>query len=133
MLTAGNTSYIYGPDGLPIETIDGSGTPTYLFHDQLGSTRLLTSHAGDVTGTYTYDAWGNTTSHTGTATTPLQYSRPVPRRRNRVLLPPQPLLRPLTAQFLTIDPIVSQTRATYTYAGNNPINGTDPTGLGSGT
>ena len=93
MLTAGTTSYIYGPDGLPIETIASSGTPTYLFHDQLGSTRLLTSQAGTVTGTYTYDPWGNTTGHTGTATH-LSIHRPVPRRRNRVLLPPQPLLRP---------------------------------------
>ena len=109
MLTAGNTSYIYGPDGLPVESVAADGTPTYLFHDQIGSTRLLTNPTGTVTGTYTYDAWGNTTSHTGTATTPLQY----------------------TAQFLTIDPLLGQTRATYTYAGNNPITGTDPTGLGN--
>ena len=133
MLTAGNTSYIYGPDGLPIETIDGSGTPTYLFHDQLGSTRLLTSQSGDVTGTYTYDAWGNTTSHTGTATTPLQYSGQYLDDETGFYYLRNRYYDPLTAQFLTIDPIVSQTRATYTYAGNNPINGTDPTGLGSGT
>ncbi len=129
MLTAGTTSYIYGPDHLPIESIDGSGTPTYLLHDQLGSTRLLVSQAGDVTGTYTYDAWGNTTSHTGTATTPLQYAGQYLDNETGFYYLRNRYYDPLTAQFLTIDPLVAQTRATYTYTGNNPITSTDPTGL----
>ena len=129
MLTAGTTSYIYGPDHLPIESIDGSGTPTYLLHDQLGSTRLLVSQAGDVTGTYTYDAWGNTTSHTGTATTPLQYTGQYLDNETGFYYLRNRYYDPLTAQFLTIDPLVAQTRATYTYTGNNPITSTDPTGL----
>lgn len=36
---------------------------------------------------------------------------------------------PATAQFLTIDPAVSQTQAPYTYTSDNPINATDPLGL----
>ena len=48
--------------------------PTYLHHDQHGSTRLVTNTTGAVTGTYTYDAYGKTTSHTGPATTPFQYT-----------------------------------------------------------
>lgn len=36
---------------------------------------------------------------------------------------------PATAQFLTRDPAVAQTREAYGYAGNNPTNFTDPTGL----
>ncbi len=97
--------------------------------DQLGSTRLLTSSTGAVTGTYTYDPWGNTTSHTGTATTPLlyagQYQDPATGfyyLRNRYY-------DPATAQFLTIDPAVSQTQAPYTYTSDNPVNFSDPTGL----
>lgn len=35
---------------------------------------------------------------------------------------------PATAQFLTRDPIYSQTLDAYGYAGNNPLNATDPTG-----
>jgi RHS repeat-associated protein len=129
MLTAGNTSYIYGPDGLPIESVKADGTATYLFHDQIGSTRLLTDPAGNVTGTYTYDAWGNTTSHTGTATTPLQYTGQYRDDETGFYYLRTRYYGPYTAQFLTVDPIVGQTRATYTYAGNNPITGTDPTGL----
>jgi RHS repeat-associated protein len=129
MLTAGNTSYIYGPDGLPVESVAGDGTPTYLFHDQIGSTRLLTDPAGAVTGTYTYDAWGNTTSHTGTATTPLQYTGQYLDSETGFYYLRSRYYDPYTAQFLTVDPIVNQTHATYTYAGDNPITGTDPTGL----
>jgi hypothetical protein len=33
-----------------IEQINGEGTPTYLHHDQQGSTRLLTGSTGTVTG-----------------------------------------------------------------------------------
>jgi hypothetical protein len=36
------------------------------------------------------------------------------------------------ARFLTRDPIESVTREPYAYAGNNPTNWTDPTGLGCG-
>ena len=36
---------------------------------------------------------------------------------------------PATAQFLTIDPDVSQTQAPYTYTSDNPLNATDPLGL----
>jgi hypothetical protein len=35
----------------------------------------------------------------------------------------------LGAQFLTRDPLEAITRSAYGYAGNNPVNNTDPTGL----
>jgi hypothetical protein len=36
---------------------------------------------------------------------------------------------PTTAQFLTVDPLVSVTRAPYNYAADNPVNERDRTGL----
>jgi len=36
---------------------------------------------------------------------------------------------PSTAQFLSIDPLVGITGAPYSYAGDNPLDGTDPLGL----
>jgi len=36
---------------------------------------------------------------------------------------------PATAQFLTRDPLVALTGSAYGYVGDNPLNGTDPTGL----
>ena len=36
---------------------------------------------------------------------------------------------PNTGQFLTRDPVVESTRSVYGYAGADPINATDPSGL----
>jgi hypothetical protein len=36
---------------------------------------------------------------------------------------------PTTAQFLSVDPAVEVTQAPYTYAGDNPLNSGDSTGL----
>jgi len=36
---------------------------------------------------------------------------------------------PNTAQFLSVDPLVNITGSPYSFAGDNPLDGTDPTGL----
>ena len=36
---------------------------------------------------------------------------------------------PATGQFLSVDPLVAATEQPYSYAGNNPVNVTDPSGL----
>ncbi|MBA3808277.1 MAG: RHS repeat protein, partial [Solirubrobacterales bacterium] len=59
ILSDGTNSYIYGPGGLPVEQINSGGTVSYLHHDQQGSTRLLTGSTGTVTGSTTFDAYGN--------------------------------------------------------------------------
>ncbi len=130
LLTDGTTSYLYGPGGLPIEQISSAGTPTYLMHDQIGSTRLLTSATGTVTATYSYDAYGNTTSHTGTATTPFLCAGQYQDTETGFYYLRNRYYDPATAQFLTIDPTVAQTQAPYYYASDTPLNLTDPTGLG---
>jgi RHS repeat-associated protein len=37
---------------------------------------------------------------------------------------------PQTGQFLGLDPLVEQTQQAYEYAGDDPVNGSDPSGLG---
>jgi hypothetical protein len=37
---------------------------------------------------------------------------------------------PVTTQWLSVDPLVSQTNASYNYANNDPLNASDPSGLG---
>ncbi len=39
---------------------------------------------------------------------------------------------PATGQFTSVDPLVALTGQPYSYAGNNPVNGSDPSGLGPG-
>jgi RHS repeat-associated protein len=128
LLQGGDTSYIYGPSGQPIEQITGT-TSTYLLGDQQGSTRLLTDSSGAVVGTYTYDAWGNATSHTGEASSSLQYDGQYTDAETGYQYLRARYYDPGTGSLLTRDPLVAQTRDPYTYVQANPLNVGDPAGM----
>lgn len=129
ILNDGTNSYIYGSDGLPIEQISSAGAVTYLHHDQQGSTRLLTGSTGTVTGSTTFDAYGNKTGSTGTSTTPLGYDGQYTSSDTGLIYLRARVYDPATAQFLSRDPLVSVTGEPYAYSGDNPVNLGDPTGL----
>ncbi|HEY2282301.1 MAG TPA: RHS repeat-associated core domain-containing protein, partial [Solirubrobacteraceae bacterium] len=130
LLTDRTNSYIYGPGGIPIEQINNStGTTLYLHHDQQGSTRLLTGSTGAKEASMTYDAYGNTTGATGAATTSLGYDAQYTSSDTGLIYMRARTYDPATAQFLTVDPMVGNTRAPYYYAGDNPENYMDRTGL----
>ena len=122
-------SYIYGPGGLPIEQITSAGAITYLHHDQQGSTRLLTGSTGTVTGSTTFDAYGNKTGSTGTSTTPLGYDAQYTSSDTGLVYLRARVYDPATAQFLSVDPLLALTRAPYNYSRDNPLNQRDPSGL----
>jgi RHS repeat-associated protein len=131
LLSDGTSSYIYGPDGLPVEQINTStGAVTYLHHDQQGSTRLLTGSTGAVTGKCTYGAYGTPTCE-GTATTPLGYDAQYTNSDTGLIYLRNRVYDPSTAQFLSVDPMERVTRAPYNYAEDNPLNRGDATGLSS--
>jgi RHS repeat-associated protein len=131
ILSDTTNSYIYGPEGLPVEQISSGGTVTYLHHDQQGSTRLLTGSTGTVTGSTTFDAYGNKTGSTGTSSTPLGYDAQYTSTDTGLIYMRTRTYDPATAQFLTVDPAVSLTGAPYNYAEDNPLNRGDATGLSS--
>jgi RHS repeat-associated protein len=121
--------FIYGPAGLLIEQINNStGTVTYLHHDQAGSTRLLTGSTGTVTGKCSYAAYGTPTCE-GTATTPLGFDGQYTSSDTGLIYLRHRVYDPATAQFLTADPLEMYTREPYGYAGDNPLNYGDPSGL----
>jgi RHS repeat-associated protein len=123
--------HVYGLGGLSFEQINTStGTVSYLHHDQAGSTRLLTGSTGIVTGKCTYNAYGTPTCE-GTSTTPLGYDGQYTSSDTGLIYLRNRVYDPATAQFLTVDPLVGQTHAPYNYAGDNPLNEADPTGLGN--
>lgn len=53
LLTDATNTYLYGPDGLPIEQTSAAGTFCFV-HDQEGSTLLLLAWNGTVSGAYSY-------------------------------------------------------------------------------
>jgi RHS repeat-associated protein len=122
-------SYVYGPYGLPITQIDGEEEPTYLHHDQLGSTRMLTDATGKASAALTYTAYGQVAAKTGTATTPLGYAGQYTDADTGLQYLRARFYDPATAQFLTRDPIEDLTGQPYVYAFNNPLYYGDPTGL----
>ncbi len=128
LLAAGPTYYVYGPSGEPVEQINGS-TATFLLQDQQGSTRLLTSSTGSVLGTYTYGSYGTTISHTGSATTELEYDGQYTDAQSGLIYVRSRYYDSITGQFLSADPAVALTGEAYLYGNDNPLNAVDPTGL----
>jgi RHS repeat-associated protein len=133
VLTDSVNAYIYGPDGSPIEQIALSGgTATWLHTDQQGSVRVLTSNSGSVTGTVTYTPYGEDEATTGSLS-PLGYQSAYTDAETGYLYLINRYYDPATAQFLTVDPEDATTRSAYGYVDDNPINGSDPSGLMSCT
>lgn len=127
VLYDGTNYYLYGPEGLPVEQI-AAETATYLHHDQQGSTRLLTAQAGTTSGAYTFTPYGSTEGHTGAATSNLLYDGQYTSPDTGLIYLRARVYDPATAQFMSVDPLMAQTGETYGYAGENPVNGDDPSG-----
>jgi RHS repeat-associated protein len=123
------TYYIYGPGGVPIEQINPDGSTLWLHHDQLGSIRMLTNSTATSVGASTYDAYGLKTASSGTSTSPFGYAGQYTDAGTGFQYLRARYYDPATGQFLTRDPVDAITRAAYAYAGNSPLNATDPTGL----
>jgi RHS repeat-associated protein len=130
LLTDATNDYLYGPTGTPVEQAGlVSNNVQYFVPDDQGSTRALFGASGSLDATFSYDAYGNLASSGGTATTPLLYD-------GQYLDPTTGLyyLRarwydPATATFTSADPLVSQTGQPYAYAGDDPVNNGDPSGM----
>jgi hypothetical protein len=60
LLMDGTNAYIYDGGSAPAEQVNlSTGTATYRVTDALGSVRGTVSSTGTLTGTTSYDAWGN--------------------------------------------------------------------------
>jgi RHS repeat-associated protein len=129
IINDGTYSFIYGPGGLPVEEINAEGHPTYLHHDQQGSTRLLTASTGSVEGAVTYDPYGGLAARAGSAHAPLGYSGQYTDSDTGLMYLRARSYDPATAQFLSVDPVVQETLAPYTYAQDDPLSRDDPSGL----
>ncbi|HTA05912.1 MAG TPA: RHS repeat-associated core domain-containing protein [Solirubrobacteraceae bacterium] len=127
LLGDGTSSFVYGPNGLPIEQIAGEAVQ-YLHHDQQGSTRLITSASGTVAGATTFDAYGDKLGSTGSATSALGYDGQYTSADTGLVYLRARVYDASTGQFLSRDPLERLTRAPYSYASNDPANRSDPSG-----
>jgi RHS repeat-associated protein len=130
LLMDSTNAYIYDGGTAPREQVNlATGTITYLSTDSLGSVRGTVNSSGSLTGTASYDAWGNPASTGGlTATTPYGYAGGYTDPTTQIYLIHR-YYQPSTGQFTSVDPALAQTNAPYAYADGDPVTNTDPAGL----
>jgi RHS repeat-associated protein len=123
-------AYIYGTGLAPAEQVSlAAGTIKYLVTDSLGSVRGTVSSSGALTGTTSYDAWGNPETADGlAATTPFGYAGGYTDPDGLIYFINR-YYDPATGQFISSDPDVDQTQQPYEYADGDPVLDTDPSGL----
>jgi RHS repeat-associated protein len=124
----GVIAYVYGPDGLPLEQVNGL-TALWVHHDQLGSTRLVTDSAGTAQATFTFDSYGTLVASTGVIAIPLKFGGQYLDTESGLYYLRARYYDPSTGQFLSRDPLAATTRQPYGYVANSPLNATDPSGL----
>jgi RHS repeat-associated protein len=122
-------AYIYEGGQAPAEQVSlTSGSITYLITDYLGSVRGIINSSGAVSGTTSYDAWGNPETSNGlTSSTPFGYAGGYTDDSGLMYLINR-YYQPSTGQFISIDPEISQTLEPYSYADDDPIRNSDPDG-----
>jgi RHS repeat-associated protein len=133
LLMDAGAAYIYAGHGqadVPIEQVSlATGTIAYLVTDRLGSVRGTLDSTGALTGTTSYDAWGNPQSTGGLiAVTPFGYAGGYTDPDGLIYLANR-YYDPATGQLMSLDPEISMTRQAYAYANDNPVNAKDPNGL----
>lgn len=111
-------------NGTTYYTVDGHGDIVQLT-DSNGSTQDAGNH---IYASYTYDAWGNILSQTGTVASLNSYRYAGYRYDEATSLYylTARYYDPSVGRFLSVDP--ESTTSDYTYAGNNPLSYIDPNG-----
>lgn len=124
-------SYTYG---IGLISQRRSGVDSFYLSDALGSTRALTNNQGAVTDSYSYDAFGQLLSSTGTTLNSFLYTGEQKDAASGFYYLRSRNYDPVIGRFLTADPYQGTPQEPlslhkYVYVQNNPVNMTDPTGL----
>jgi RHS repeat-associated protein len=125
-----DVSYVYGVN---LISQDNGGTTSYYLFDAHSGVRQLANLLGQVTDTYTYDAFGNLISQTGTTPNTHLYRGEVFDFATGLYDLRARYLDPATGRFLSEDSLNGDQSAPLTfnkfiYALDNPANNVDPTG-----
>ena len=133
VLADGTNDYLYGPTGEPVEQMNvtsspPSNNPVFLTYTPTDSTWLVTSTSGAQVAFYRYDAYGTPVT-TGAQVTPFGFAGQYTDAASELEVMRARYYQPQTGEFTTLDPDFSETGVGYAYAGGDPVNGSDPTGL----
>lgn len=130
MIMDSTNAYIYTSGIAPAEQVSlSTGTITDLITDSLGSVRGTVNSSGALTGSVTYDAWGNPLTTGGlTATTPYGYAGSYTDTTGLDYLVNR-YYDSATGQFISTDPQLVLTSQPYEYANGEPVSTSDPDGL----
>jgi len=127
------TTYAWSNDGKLIGMNVG-GQQRYPVLDAQGSVMALTDASGTITDTWTYDAFGNQTSRTGTTVNPFRYTSEYTDDTIGLQYNRARWYDPIVGRFNSIDQLDGKqaqplTLNKYIYANSNPVTGRDPSGL----
>lgn len=117
LISTGPTAYTHSPEGFINQVGGGS-----LLAEGLGSIRNITDPTGAVTGTTSYDVFGNATTQTGSQT-PFGYTGA--QQTDDLVYLNARHLSPDIGRFLSVDPVRPGAPGItgynpYTYVANNP-------------
>jgi RHS repeat-associated protein len=149
--SSGTTVYLYDGNNI-IEELDANGNPigrysqgpgidrplgmtragvtSFYQQDTLGSITSLTSAAGAITDTYTYDAFGNLTASSGNTPNPFRYTGREFDAETGLYYYRARYYDPTVGRFLNEDRLQFVAGVNfYAYVGGSPTNLTDPSGL----
>lgn len=112
-----------------------NGSKGYYIYDGRGSVSSLAGNSGGNMVSYTYDAYGITSPTANTLNNPYQYNAEYTDSSTGLQYLRARYYDSSTGRFITKDTELGSTqkpitRNLYTYAGNNPLNITDPSGHG---
>jgi RHS repeat-associated protein len=122
----GTNEYLYGPDSVtPIEQINMStGSVSYLVSDNQG-VRMGFASNGTSLGEESYNSYG---VMSGSTDSPFGFSGAYTDTTGLLYLIHR-YYDATTQQFLNVDMDLTQTEQPYIYAGGDPVNASDPTGM----
>jgi RHS repeat-associated protein len=125
-VSSATTYWTRDPSGTLISERTGTNHSYYDF-DGLGSVVALVGSTGTVLDTYSYDPYGKLRASTGTTANPYQYTSSY-LDATGLYHNGARYYDPNLGRFTQQDP-AAQPPNLYTYAGNNPANSVDPSGL----